>query len=297
MADTLTSVFSLTKPGNLDAAGAGLWGPKLNTDFDLIDAALARPQVPFNSPAYGATTTLDLNLGRVFVYTVAAIPSTIAITNVPAATFCARILVFITNGGLFAQTWPASVIWQPGSAPLSGSAPTLRASGTDILELITKDAGVTWAGTRWGAQMIKRHTRATNSANQNFAAAGLTLSWDTNDASDVGTLHQTGVNPTRIQIPTGWEGGGLHLVGNITLTGMVAPHSCSLAIRKNGATTVGFAMTEKMESAAMGTQCVAYEPAPIVTDYWELIATLSSFIGGESITNAAFTSFAAYQVY
>ena len=46
----------------------------------------------------------------------------------------------LTNGGAFAQVWPASVKWD------GGLAPTLTAAGLDILEFYTRDAGVTWRG-------------------------------------------------------------------------------------------------------------------------------------------------------
>lgn len=140
MADTFTSKYGLTKPGNLDAAGAGLWGPKLNTDFDLIDGEIWLPRLPFNAPTVGATTTCDLSLARIFAFTVTQI-TTIAFSNVPVvggSNFSTRIRIILTNGSAFAVTWPASVTW------LSGTAPTLKASGVDEVELVTKDAGTNW---------------------------------------------------------------------------------------------------------------------------------------------------------
>ena len=46
----------------------------------------------------------------------------------------------LVNGGAFAQTWPASVDWP------AATAPTLTASGTDVLVFITCDGGTTWYG-------------------------------------------------------------------------------------------------------------------------------------------------------
>jgi hypothetical protein len=46
----------------------------------------------------------------------------------------------LVNGGSAAQTWPASVDWP------SATAPTLTASGTDVLVFFTVDGGTTWYG-------------------------------------------------------------------------------------------------------------------------------------------------------
>jgi hypothetical protein len=46
----------------------------------------------------------------------------------------------LVDGGSAAQTWPASVDWP------SATAPTLTASGTDVLVFITCDGGTTWYG-------------------------------------------------------------------------------------------------------------------------------------------------------
>lgn len=133
MANTPTTVYALNKP----AQGDTPWTTTVNGDWDAIDAELARPRWPFTSPVVGATTTLDLSTARRFVFTVSQI-TTIAITNPPAATFATRIVLFVTNGSAFALTWPASVVW------LSGIAPVLKLSGVDMIEMETKDAGVTW---------------------------------------------------------------------------------------------------------------------------------------------------------
>lgn len=47
----------------------------------------------------------------------------------------------LVNGGAFTITWPSTVRWPGGSAPL------LTASGTDILVFLTRDGGATWFGT------------------------------------------------------------------------------------------------------------------------------------------------------
>lgn len=143
MADTTTAIYALTKPEV--GASAGTWGTKLNGDWDSVDTELSKPRYPFNSPTVGATTTLDLSLARCFVFTVSQV-TTIAFSNVPSASFFCRVLAIITNGNAFALTWPASVVW------LGGGTPTLKTSGTDVIELVTKDAGTTWYGARFDSQ-------------------------------------------------------------------------------------------------------------------------------------------------
>lgn len=142
MPDTTTTVYGLTKPE--EGGSAGTWDTKLNADMDSLDGELARPRWPFNSPTVGATTTLDLSVARTFVFTVTQ-TTTLAFSNVPASTFTTRVVAIITNGSAFALIFPASVVW------LAGAGPTFRASGVDIVELITRDGGTTWYASKMTA--------------------------------------------------------------------------------------------------------------------------------------------------
>jgi len=136
VANTPTAVYALNKP----AQGDTPWTTTMNNDWDSVDAELAKPRIIFTSPTVGATTTCDLSLGRVFVFTVSQ-ATTLAFTNIPSASFACRIRLLITNGSAFLITWPAAVSW------LAGIIPTFKASGVDEVELVTKDAGTTWYAT------------------------------------------------------------------------------------------------------------------------------------------------------
>lgn len=133
-----TTVYNINKP--TVAGDSGVWGGFLNTGMDTIDNEIARSRIPFVSPTVGATTTLDLNQttgGRVFVFTVSQ-ATTLAFSNVPSSSFDCKVSLVISNGSAFALSFPASVTW------LAGVAPTFKASGVDIVDLETKDAGTTW---------------------------------------------------------------------------------------------------------------------------------------------------------
>jgi hypothetical protein len=88
-----------------------------------------------------AMAALDVNisLGNYFTKTITAI-STLTVSNVPATGTVASFILDLTNGGAFAITWWANMKWA------SGTAPTLTASGRDILGFFTHDAGTTWNG-------------------------------------------------------------------------------------------------------------------------------------------------------
>ena len=148
------------------AGSSGAWGTALNAIFgddstgidavvkaisDVADAALPATggtmtgelvtlTQTFTISALGnivTTQALDLDAANFFTATVTG-AVTLSFSNVPAG---AVFVVFeITNGGTNVS-WPASVKW-PG-----GSAPSLTASGVDVVTLYTIDAGTTWRAT------------------------------------------------------------------------------------------------------------------------------------------------------
>lgn len=85
-----------------------------------------------------AASAVDCSLGNYFIKTATGALTWTA-TNVPATRAYSFILE-LTNGGTGAQTWYSGIKW-PG-----GTAPTLVASGVDVLGFITDDGGTTWRG-------------------------------------------------------------------------------------------------------------------------------------------------------
>ena len=95
-------------------------------------------QGPYGTSANLTTSEIDLSKGVVFSKTVSA-DTVFTFINAPsgrAATFN----LIITNGGSATITWPASVKWTDAAAP------TLTASGVDVLTFMTPN-GTTWYGT------------------------------------------------------------------------------------------------------------------------------------------------------
>ena len=83
---------------------------------------------------------VDLELGNVFTYTLSG-GQTVTFTNPPASGTAGSFTMIITNGGSATLTWPSSVDWP------AATAPTLTASGVDVLFFTTIDGGTTWYGT------------------------------------------------------------------------------------------------------------------------------------------------------
>lgn len=83
--------------------------------------------------------TVDLSLGNSVSATIAA-ATTLTFTGA-ASGACRTVLLTLTNGGSATVTWPSTIKW-PG-----GTAPTLTASGVDLVILSTSDGGTTWRGT------------------------------------------------------------------------------------------------------------------------------------------------------
>ena len=92
-----------------------------------------------------AALNIDLNTGSVFTKTIAG-ASTLTVSNVPATGTVASFILQLVNPGTNV-TWFANIRWA------GGAAPTLTASGTDVLGFYTFDAGANWYGLVLGKAM------------------------------------------------------------------------------------------------------------------------------------------------
>ena len=88
------------------------------------------------SVAMGANN-IDLATGNLFTKTISG-ATTLTVSNVPASGTVGYFILQLTNGGSATVTWFSGVRWA------GGTAPTLTASGKDILSFYTIDAGTTW---------------------------------------------------------------------------------------------------------------------------------------------------------
>lgn len=95
-----------------------------------------------NHAVAASTGVMNLATAQMFTATAGA-AITWSFTNVPTGRGV-TVVLHLTNGGAFAQTWPGSVKWP------SGTAPALTAAGTDVLVFVTHDGGTTWRGNIFG---------------------------------------------------------------------------------------------------------------------------------------------------
>lgn len=164
MATTPTSGYAWPMP--TVGASTNVWGTELNTLIDdHIEVKVAAVETTANAAlpkAGGAMTgrvdvfsstlkridkgsisgavTLDLSTGNVFTATVTGNVTSLDIVNAPSGTWGTFFCLILTNGGAFTVTWNSRFKW-PG-----GTAPTLTASGKDILAFLTSDNGTTVNG-------------------------------------------------------------------------------------------------------------------------------------------------------
>ena len=110
------------------------------TTQQVVDAAMTTGLTRQALGSINTNTTIDWSAGS---YATATITGALAFTfSNPAASGKACVAYLqLTNGGSATITWPVSVTWS------GGTAPTLRASGVDLLRFYTQDGGTTWFGT------------------------------------------------------------------------------------------------------------------------------------------------------
>ena len=93
----------------------------------------------------GGTQDLDLSIANVHTGTVDTSATTFTVSNVP--TGAVSFTLVLTNGGSQTINWMSGTQWSYSTAP------TLAASGVDILEFFTLNGGTTWYGFHAGQDM------------------------------------------------------------------------------------------------------------------------------------------------
>ena len=88
----------------------------------------------------GGTQDINLELGNVVTATVDTSTNTFTFSNPTASDDGCSFTLLLTNGGSQTVNWPGTVDWA------AATAPTLSASGLDILTFITVDGGTIWHG-------------------------------------------------------------------------------------------------------------------------------------------------------
>ena len=88
----------------------------------------------------GGSRTIDISAGNSVSATVSSSTVTWTFSNPTASDELCGFTLVLTNGGSQTVNWPASVDWA------GGTAPTLTASGVDILVFITQDGGTNFHG-------------------------------------------------------------------------------------------------------------------------------------------------------
>jgi len=122
--------------------------------LNMQDALLTRPQLLDYSEDVnaigdtgGGSDAIDLESGNVVTATVSTAEQTFTFTNPPGSGDAGSFTLILTNGGSQTVNWPASVDWA------GGTAPSLTASGVDVLTFTTVDGGTTWYGFAAGLDM------------------------------------------------------------------------------------------------------------------------------------------------
>ena len=87
----------------------------------------------------GTAATINFESANFFSATSTA-ATTWAFSNPVASGDFGGFVLELNNGGAYTQTWPAAVDWP------AGTAPTLTASGKDLLVFVTRDGGTIYHG-------------------------------------------------------------------------------------------------------------------------------------------------------
>jgi hypothetical protein len=142
-ADTYNANVAAITTANI--VTASITGTATVTAVQMADNNLIRPKLldyAIKGSALGNTgtaATINFESANFFSATSTA-ATTWAFTNPVASGDFGGFVLELNNGGAYTQTWPAAVDWP------AGTAPTLTASGKDLLVFVTRDGGTIYHG-------------------------------------------------------------------------------------------------------------------------------------------------------
>ena len=138
IADDASDTGALKADGSVTVTGDFDWADQELKRANLLDYAEA-----YSTPASAGTIDLDLENGNVFDVTMDQ-ATTFTFSNPPVTGRAGSFTLIVrqdATGGRVA-TWPASVDWEAGTAPVLSSS----ANQIDMLSFITVDGGTIWYG-------------------------------------------------------------------------------------------------------------------------------------------------------
>jgi hypothetical protein len=142
-ADTYNANVAAITTANI--VTASVTGTATVTAVQMADNNLIRPKLldyAIKGSALGDTgtaATINFESANFFSATSTA-ATTWAFSNPVASGDFGGFVLELNNGGAYTQTWPAAVDWP------AGTAPTLTASGKDLLVFVTRDGGTIYHG-------------------------------------------------------------------------------------------------------------------------------------------------------
>ena len=146
-ADTLTNK-TINYANNTFVGVASLGANAFTATQNLADNIVQRPVLKdyAETKVAMAANAVDLALGNVQTKTISG-AQTLTFSNPPASGLAGSFTLILTNGGSSAVTFPSAVKWP------AATAPTLTASGVDVLTFVTTNGGTIWYGIASGIGM------------------------------------------------------------------------------------------------------------------------------------------------
>lgn len=189
------------------------------TTQQVVDAAMTTGLTRQALGSINTNTTIDWSVGSYVTATIGGALTFTFSNPAPTGNACVAYLQ-LTNGGSAVITWPVSVTWS------GGTAPTLRASGVDLLRFYTQDNGTTWFGTAENdeANVAGSDTQVLfNDGGVLAGDSGFTFN-KTNNTLDLGGGTVTASDPV-MDLSQTWNGAGVAFTGwklNVTDTASAA---------------------------------------------------------------------------